>query len=208
VDRRLRRGILNGIGVVAVIAALAAVVIANRDPGPLEERYARSERAEVGAVIEDDGARAAVLSVARLDGDAYGLHLVLMANDLVPGEAVTAGSVAQSGSTSMLADGTCLEVALTESGAATEMWILSPLGTRRLIVEVVASSSAGREGAGAEAVLFEGIGPPASETLNEEVPPCELKVLARGERGETRPVGELDIDLQELGVDPRLWSTK
>lgn len=202
------RRILIGIGIVAVIASAAAAVIVSRDSGSLQEHFARSESAEVGAVIEDGGARAAVLSVARMDGDHYGVHLVLMADDLAMGEAVTAGSVTQSESVATLANGNCLEVLLTESGAATEMWIVSPVGVRRLTVEVVASSSAGRGGAAAEVAILEGIGPPGSESRGEEMPPCELEALPSGERREARSVGELVIDLQELGVDPRVWSAK
>lgn len=196
--RRFRRRALLTILLVALVVAAGVMIVANRGPGSVEERFPVAERADVGRVLDDAEAPVAVLSVARLDPESYGVHLVALADELRPGEVIMAGSVARSevSPTGSIGDDGCLEVTVGTPAESLEMWIVAPIGTESLQIELVAGVPSHPTAAYSATT----IGPADPDG------PCELGLLLPGGlRGRARPLASVEIDMEALGVPRPIW---
>jgi hypothetical protein len=197
---RFRRRALLTILLVALVVAAGVMIAANRGPGSVQERFASAERADVGRVLDDAEAHLAVLSVARLDPGSYGVHLVAFADELRAGEVMMAGSVARSEASpaGSIGDAGCLEVTVGTPAESLEMWIIAPIGTGSLQIELVAGVPSNLN-AGYTATT----GPVDPDDS------CELGLLAPGElQGGARPLASVEIDMEALRVPRPIWKEK
>lgn len=208
-----RRAALLALVVVAATVGVVLVLTAPQSQPSLPARFDPHAGQRVGAVVNEPPVEVVMLSAQRLDDDTFGLELIVLAEGLEEDEALFASPVAPASEPNDRDD----DATSTESpppgppvfggieelasdgfgpGPVTRIWLGVPVETTEVSF-VVATAVPANPGSGPSPGQGRD-GPPAVSDAKERVlvdePPTEP--------GTTRVLADMELDLEELGVEP------
>lgn len=215
-----RRAAFLALAVVAVTVGVVLVLTAPQSQPSLPARFDPHDGQRMSAVINEPPVEVVVLSAQRLDDDTFGLELVVVAEGLEEGEGLFVSPLAPASEPRtgdnedppspenppppLPAFGGIEELASDGfgPGPVTRAWLAVPVDTAEVSFAVAAAVPA-NPGPGASPDQA-----PDKLTAGKDGEDRELVNEPPTEPGTTRVLAEVELDLEALGVEPRILRSR